>query len=139
MKNCFGIHDVGTRSIPFAVVLLHIDHLGVSAHIEGVYPIVTGFARPFVVNAASGNDDYIAVFTDMKVIVDRFPVSGGTDDYRNMHALVHCSGLDININARSVGLALNGNIGRLPPALGLSVDPDIVGALRNPVQIGNFF
>ena len=96
-----------------------------------------GVLAAAVVDAAAGDDEHVAVFADVEVVVDRFLQAGGADDDGNVHALVFGAGSDADVDARTVGLGTDFDVGGVGASRQLPVGAEIVRARRDFVQIGH--
>ena len=134
----FGIHDAFAGTVSFAVVLFNVADVGVLADFEGMYAVVCAGFVAGVVDAASRNDQHVAVFADDEVVVDHFGQTGLRDENGDVYAFILGAGLDDDVDARFVGFGFNGDLfGVL--ACAFTVLTDIIRAGRNIVQIGDFF
>lgn len=91
----------------------------------------------FVVDAASCNNFHIGIFADLECVIDGFFQALGKN-YRNMDVFVFCIRLDDDINARFVCLRDDIDIFRNMAFDALAVFANVIGALRERVDIGNF-
>ena len=110
-----GVHHTRTAAVALAVMLFRIAHVGILGDIKGVDTVVTALVTAGVVDAAACDDVHIAVFADVKVIVDHFSHAAFADDDGNVALLALCAVLDANDDAAF--------------ALGLWVDGDVLGGL----------
>ena len=130
-----GIHDALAGALALAVVLLHIAHLGVLPHVEGMHTVVLAGLTAGIVDAAAGDDVHIAVRAHVKIVVDQVVQAGLGDDDRDVDRLVFGARSDVNVDARLVGLGVDDDVGGVGPPVQPPVLPDVVGPHRGLFQV----
>ena len=133
-----GVEDALSGALALTIVLFHVAHLGVFAHIEGVDAVVLGGLAAGVVDAAAGHNAHVAALADVEVVVHQVGEAGLGDNDRDVQRLVDGAGGNVNVDARLVLLALNDNVGGVAAPLQLAVFADVVRPLGNTLQVCNF-
>ena len=122
---------------PLAVVLFHIAHPGVFAHVEGMDARVLRRLHPAVVDAAAGDDGDVAVLADEEVVIHHVLQAAHAQHHRDVDRLVFRPRLDDDVDAVLVRLGDDVDVGGGVPARLLAVGPDVVGPLRDLVEPGH--
>ena len=125
---CPGIQKALACAVSGAIVFLNVFDLCAFADIEAVDTVVLGVLNTAVVDAASGDNDDIAVFTDEEIVVDNFLEAALTHDDRNVNTLILCAGFDLYIDASTVFFGNNIDVCSGVSGGRLAVCPDIEGA-----------
>ena len=131
------VQNAFAPAVPFSVMLFHIFYFAVFAHKEAVHPVMLGILHAAVMDAAACYDDYITVFTDIKIVINRFFQSAVTEYNRNMYAFLFRTRFDADIDAAHIRLGNNVNISRRVPRRQLAVGPYIIRAGRHRMEIRN--
>ena len=132
-----GVQDALARSLPFAVVLLHVANAGVLADPEAVDTVVLGLLVARVMDAAACDDGDIGVVADMKIVIDHVGQSRFGDDDGNMNGFVLRARGDSDFDALLVRERVDGDVRARMALDQLAVLADIESASRHAVQIGN--
>ena len=98
------IQDSLPESVPGAIMFLHIFDMGILSDPETVDPVMFGILCSAVVDAAAGDNQNVAVFPHMEIVIDCLRQAAGADDDRDMDALLFCSVFDRNIQSGAVRL-----------------------------------
>ena len=130
-----GVENALASALALAVVLLHIAHLGILAHVEGVDAVVLGGLTAGVVDAAASHNAHIAVLADVEVVVHQVGETSLGDDDGDVHRLVDGAGGDVDVDARLVLFALNDNVGGVAAPLQLAVLADVIRPLGHTLQV----
>ena len=132
------IEDSLAGSVAFAVVLFDVANLGVLTDIEAVNAVMLGIHTAAVADAASRDDDDVAVLAYVEIVIDDVVEAALTKDNRNMNALVLCAGFDVDIDARTVLFGYDLDISGACASRQLTVASYIKCALRNSVEVCHF-
>ena len=104
-----------------AVVLLGIEHARILADVEGMNAVVRGILVSVIVNAAAGDDLDVAVFADIKVVVDQILDAALCENDRNVNLLADRAVLHADVDAGEILLGGNGDIGARALGVGTAV------------------
>ena len=91
-----------------------------------------------VVDAASRYDDHVAVFSYEEIVIDDVVQAALLHDHGDMDALIFRAGLNVDIDSGSVFLGDNLDVGGVLAPCQLAVASDVVGALRDGVEVRYF-
>ena len=129
------VQDALALPFPGAVVLLHVLHVGVLAHVEPVDAVVLRVLVAAVIDAAARHDQHVRPLAHEEVVVDHLLEARLCQDHGDMDALVLGEGCDADVHAAHVRLRGDLDVGRGPAARHLAVGPDVVGPLGHGVQV----
>ena len=134
---CAGIEQALAGPVAGAVVLLDILDLCALADKEAVDTVMLGILCAAVVDAAACDDHDIAVLADVKIVVDDFLESALAHDDRDMDTLILCAGLNLDVDAGSVLLGNDIDVGSRVAHGGFAVGTNVKSAFRHSVQVCN--
>ena len=101
--------------------------------------VVLAVVAAAVADAASCNDDNVAVLTYEEVVIYALLVAGFADDYRNMAGLVLCSVLEVNIDSVAGFTGLDLDVCRGITGFARTVASDVKSADRKAVSSATSF
>ncbi|MPM36214.1 hypothetical protein SDC9_82809 [bioreactor metagenome] len=77
---------------------LHIVHLGIRAHVEGMDAVVLRLLAARVMDTAAGYDIHITVRSDIKIVVDHLGEAGFGDDDGDMDRFLFSARLNMDVD-----------------------------------------
>ena len=135
-----GIHHARAAAVALAIVLFHVAHVGIFGDVERVDAVMTALVAAGVVDAAARDDLNVAVFADIKVVVDHFGHAALADDDGDVALLALGAGLDADVDA-AFAVGLRGDLDVLGGLAGLAaaVLSDVERADGLAGQVGDLF
>ena len=142
VNDGLGVHYIaaGLAGGVLAVVLFRIVDPAVFADVEGVHTVVAALITAGIVNAAAGDDLYIAIIAHIKIVIHQLGKPSLADDDGDVALLALGAGLDTDVNAL-LAIGLGSDLDVLGGLAGLTaaVFADIKGAYGLAGEIGDLF
>lgn len=121
------IQNLAAGAITLGIVVLDIFDIGIFSHMESVDTVVAGLAAAFTVNTASGYNRNICTVFNEEIIVNHIDARLRHNN-RDMYLFILCFSTDVDVNARFILLADDGNMAAVAVADGHTIQSEVVGS-----------
>ena len=136
MNDGFRIHNTFTLAVAASIMLFHILYVGVLTNEEAVDTIVLGSLISTIVDTTAGYNGYIAVITNVEIIINHLGKTALAKHYRDVYTFSFGTGLNDDINALLVLFGYNINMSSGITSYGSTIGTDILSSGRYLMQTG---
>jgi hypothetical protein len=117
-------------------MLFHILYMRILADEETVDTVVLGSLVTTIVDTTTGYNGYVAVITNVKIIINHLGQTTLAKYYRDVYTFSFGAGLDDDINALLVLFGYNIDMSSGIASYGSTIGTDVIGSGRYLVETG---